>query len=172
MLTEKRGTYTRKVQDLPVFGKSTQLHITAYEYHCKNEACEVKSVAEDFSGFLDRYRRMTTRCLDFVILLALETSCEGASRVLGEMGIKISGDTAYLWNDAGKDRMLTCLYLMHAQGYITDAEYEKIENDLQTYTSVYRNGTTYVDEYSSKEAKHSVFESQRRGTLHDLRGMR
>lgn len=39
--------------------------------------------------------------------------------------IKISGDTAYLWNDAGKDRMLTCLYLMHDQGYITDAEYEK-----------------------------------------------
>lgn len=92
-LTEKRGTYTRKVQDLPVFGKSTQLHITAYEYHCKNEVCEVKSVAEDFSGFLDRYRRMTTRCLDLVILLALETSCEGAARVLGEMGIKISGDT-------------------------------------------------------------------------------
>jgi len=30
--------------------------------------------------------------------------------------------------------------------------YTKIENDLHTYTSVYRNGTTYVDEYYSEEA--------------------
>ena len=36
-----------------------------------------------------------------------------------------SGDTAYLWNDACKDRMETCLYLMNQQGYITDEEYEE-----------------------------------------------
>lgn len=92
-LTEKRGTYTRTVQDLPILGKNTILHINAYEYRCTNDNCNVKSSAEDFSGFLDRYRRMTTRCLDLIITLALETSCEGASRVLEEMGIKISGDT-------------------------------------------------------------------------------
>ena len=34
-------------------------------------------------------------------------------------------DTAYLWNDAAKDRIQTCLYLMHDQGYITDEEYEE-----------------------------------------------
>ena len=92
-LTQKRGTYTRTVQDLPILGKNTVLHLSAYEYRCTNENCEVKSAAEDFSGFLDRYRRMTTRCLDLIVTLALETSCEGASRVLQEMGIKISGDT-------------------------------------------------------------------------------
>lgn len=36
-----------------------------------------------------------------------------------------NGDTAYLWNDKCKDRMATCLYLMHEQGYITDEEYEE-----------------------------------------------
>ena len=92
-LTEKRGTYIRTVQDLPILGKNTVLHVNAYEYRCTNENCEVKSAAEDFYGFLDRYRRMTTRCLDFIITLALETSCEGAARVLKEMGIKTSGDT-------------------------------------------------------------------------------
>ena len=92
-LTEKRGTYTRTVQDLPILGKNTVLHVNAYEYRCTNVDCEVKSAAEDFSGFLDRYRRMTSRCLDFIITMALETSCEGASRVLGEMGIRTSGDT-------------------------------------------------------------------------------
>ncbi len=35
------------------------------------------------------------------------------------------GNTAYLWNDACKDRIATCLYLMHEQGYITDEEYEE-----------------------------------------------
>ena len=36
-----------------------------------------------------------------------------------------SGNTAYLWNDTCKDRIATCLYLMHDQGYITDKEYEE-----------------------------------------------
>jgi len=92
-LTEKRGTYTRTVQDLPILGKNTVLHVNAYEYRCTNKNCDVKSAAEDFQGFLDRYRRMTTRCLDLIITLALETSCEGASRVLKAMGIKTSGDS-------------------------------------------------------------------------------
>lgn len=36
-----------------------------------------------------------------------------------------TADTAYLWNDACKDRMRTCLYLMHEQGLISDEEYEE-----------------------------------------------
>ena len=36
-----------------------------------------------------------------------------------------TGNTAYLWNDTCKDRIATCLYLMHEQGYITDEEYEE-----------------------------------------------
>lgn len=36
-----------------------------------------------------------------------------------------NGDNAYLWNDKCKDRMATCLMLMHEQGYITDEEYEE-----------------------------------------------
>ena len=31
----------------------------------------------------------------------------------------------------------------------TDEEYEKIENDLHTYTALYRDGTVYEDEYSA-----------------------
>lgn len=42
--------------------------------------------------------------------------------------IRTSGDTAYLWNDAGRDRMLTCLYLMHDQEYISDKEYKEAKN--------------------------------------------
>ena len=39
--------------------------------------------------------------------------------------ISKNGDYAYLWNDACKGRMATCLALMHEQGYITDEEYEE-----------------------------------------------
>ena len=37
-------------------------------------------------------------------------------------------------------------------GKFTEEEYTKIEEDLHTYTTTYRNGTSYVDEYYSDEA--------------------
>lgn len=39
--------------------------------------------------------------------------------------ITVSGDRAYVWNDRAEGRMKNCLYLMHEQGYINDAEYEE-----------------------------------------------
>lgn len=42
--------------------------------------------------------------------------------------IKKSGDYAYVWNDAAKNRILTCLKLMHEQGYITDDEFEEAKS--------------------------------------------
>lgn len=87
------GTYNRKVQDLPVLGKSVQLEICSHEYECINDECEVTSVAETFDGFLNTYSRMTERCADFICTLALETSCEGCARICRTLGIKTSGDT-------------------------------------------------------------------------------
>jgi transposase len=48
---------------------------------------------ETFDGFFGFYKRLTGRLEDFVIALALNTSCEGASRVCQLLGINISGDT-------------------------------------------------------------------------------
>lgn len=67
--------------------------------------------------------------------------------------IKISGDTAYLWNDAGKDRMLTCLYLMHDQGYITDAQYEEaketsIKKIVKPNLDMMTSGSNYFADYA------------------------
>ena len=36
-----------------------------------------------------------------------------------------NGEYAYLWNDTAKNRMATCLMLMHEQGYISDEQYEE-----------------------------------------------
>ena len=61
-ITQKyHGTYTRKVQDLPILGKNVQLKICSHEYACLNDECEVVSIAETFDGFLNNYNRMTER---------------------------------------------------------------------------------------------------------------
>ena len=61
------GAYNRKVQDLPIFGKSVQLEICSHEYECVNDDCAVTSMAETFDGFLNTYSRMTERCADFIL---------------------------------------------------------------------------------------------------------
>jgi transposase len=87
------AVYKRTVQDLPIFMKQVVLTISAYEYRCLNNNCTVKSFVEDYAGFIGKSDRMTYRLENFIRLLALETSCEGAAMVCQQMGIKVSGDT-------------------------------------------------------------------------------
>lgn len=87
------GTYERKVQDLPILGKNVELQIKAYDYQCDEESCTVKSFAESFDKFLDNYSRKTERLSQFICTTALETSCEGCSRICKSLNIKISGDS-------------------------------------------------------------------------------
>lgn len=87
------GTYLRKVQDLPILGKTARLHITAHEYVCNNRSCSKVTFVEDFDGFLSYYGRMTERCADFVCMLAMENSCEGCARICCAINFK-SAETA------------------------------------------------------------------------------
>ena len=87
------GAHRRKVQDLPMLGKRVMLHITLHEFQCSNPNCSTSSVSENFHGFLNAYSRMTERLVDFILTVALETSCEASARILKTMKIKISGDT-------------------------------------------------------------------------------
>lgn len=48
---------------------------------------------ESFEGFLLPRSRLTERCRNFIVQLALETNCEGASRILKEIGIEYSGNS-------------------------------------------------------------------------------
>jgi transposase len=93
ILSEYHGTYTRKVQDLPILGKNVQLLINVREYQCRNDQCNVTTITESYDGFLGLYGRMTERLADFICTLALETSCEGCARICQAMNIKVSGDT-------------------------------------------------------------------------------
>lgn len=73
-----------------MIGKAVLLTVNVYEYQC--EECN-RPAAESFDGFLKPGSRLTERCEDFIARLALESSCEGASRVLKELGVAYSGDS-------------------------------------------------------------------------------
>lgn len=87
-----------------------------------------------------------------------------------------NGDYAYLWNDSCRSRMLTCLSLMHEQGYITDEEYEEAKaveikdivnpnidalNTVSNYFADYTIQTVIEDlteeGYSYEEASNMVY---------------
>jgi len=87
------STYQREIQDLPILGKETWLEITAYRYKCTNAKCECRVFAEELEGFAGWNRRKTARLEEFIVTLALQTSCEGCSQVCGQIGIKVSGDS-------------------------------------------------------------------------------
>ena len=89
-LSRRRASYNRKAQDLPMIGKAVLLTVNVYEYQC--EECH-RPTAESFDGFLKPGSRLTDRCEDFITQLALESSCEGASRILKELGVVYSGDS-------------------------------------------------------------------------------
>lgn len=93
-LREKyHGTYAGNVRAYPIFGKTVRLHVRAHEYSCMNGDCDASAFTESFNGFLDPYSRMTEHSTDFICSLALETSCEGCSRICRVLGMRISGDT-------------------------------------------------------------------------------
>lgn len=92
-LDKLHATHHRMVQDLPILGKHVFLDIKVHDFQCKNENCEIGAFSETFNRFLNHYSRMTERLVDFVTILALETSCEASARIMQAMNVKISGDT-------------------------------------------------------------------------------
>lgn len=91
--TVVRGTYTRKVQDLPIFGKTVWLNVVAREYACQNPECATRSVVETFDGLVALKKRMTLRCQKSILDIAQEASCEGCARLCKKLGYQVSGDT-------------------------------------------------------------------------------
>lgn len=91
--TKYHSTYKRKLQDLPILGKTTYVHLTAYQYECENPDCRQHIFCEELNDFTGYYKRMAGRLEEFIVTLALNTSCEGAARICRLIGIKISGDT-------------------------------------------------------------------------------
>jgi transposase len=89
---EYHSTYKRKIEDLPLLGSNVFIRVTAYRYYCGNPDCGQKVFAEELEGFAGWYRRKTSRLEDLIASIALNTNCEGCSRICKAMGVNISGD--------------------------------------------------------------------------------
>ena len=90
--SDYHATYERKIQSVPIDMKTTYLYIKAYKYKCLNDVCTRKVFMEKLA--LASPRSVRTSELDSVILcVSIFLSNEGASKVLGLMGIKVSDDT-------------------------------------------------------------------------------
>ena len=78
------------------------------------------------------------------------TQVEGTTLESGLI-IQDSSGNEYVWIEVPKLASVYPTAGISIQDF-TDEEYKKIENDLHTYASTYRNGTTATDTYSSEEA--------------------
>ena len=65
--------------------------------------------------------------------------------------IEDSKGNQYVWVEVPKTSTVYHTAGLKITNFTTD-EYNKIENDLHTYTNTYRSGTSYVDSYSSDAA--------------------
>lgn len=86
------STYKRTLQDLPIRGKSTYLHVTAYKYLCINSKCSRKVFAEDLT-FAKANKQRTDALNQLILSVSLFMSNEGASRILKHNGISVSADS-------------------------------------------------------------------------------
>lgn len=78
------------------------------------------------------------------------TQVEGTTLESGLI-IQDSSGNEYVWIEVPKLASVYPTAGISIQDF-TDEEYQKIENDLHTYASTYRNGTMATDTYSSEEA--------------------
>ena len=73
--------------------KACFLDIRVQDFQCQNDSWETGAFSETFHGFLNHYSRTTECLIDFITILALETSCEAYVRIMQAMNAKIRGDT-------------------------------------------------------------------------------
>jgi transposase len=86
------ATYERNIQIMPIGGQTSYANVTAYKYDCTNEACKVSVFTEDLPFVLPSQVR-SIELNHLILATSLFLSNEGASKVLGLIGVKVSNDT-------------------------------------------------------------------------------
>lgn len=89
---DKHATYHRTIQMVPIRLKTTYVDINAYKYNCDKPECSRKTFMEPLS-FASFYQTRSDELTSLILAVSLFLSNEGASNVLGLIGIKVSNDT-------------------------------------------------------------------------------
>jgi transposase len=85
--------YTRQVLDLPWCGLSVRLQLHTRRFFCDHPACERQIFTERLPGVVERYARRTERLNDWVTHVAFALGGEAGARLLGKLGVPLSGES-------------------------------------------------------------------------------
>lgn len=85
--------YIRKLNDLPIGGRSVQLAVRARRFYCDAVSCHRMTFAERFDGVVAPMARRTSRLDEIVFCLAIALGGRPAAALAGRFDIKISNDT-------------------------------------------------------------------------------
>lgn len=89
---EYHSTYVRKIQDTPIHNTETWIYVTAYEFTCQNEKCNVETFCE-ILPFARKNKVKTDMLVQFILSISIFLSSTSASLILSFLGVKASADT-------------------------------------------------------------------------------
>lgn len=87
--------YTRKIADLPVFGKTSLIFLRSRKFYCRQEECPFKVFTERFDHYFRPYRRKTDRLENKIRELGLLAGGRPAERICRLVSMT-SSDTTIL----------------------------------------------------------------------------
>ena len=93
MARRVHSRYLRKVADLPVAGRFTEIALLARRFICDESACPRRVFAERFGGAVGPRARRTTRLDEVVHCLAIALGGRPAAALSQRLQVKVSNDT-------------------------------------------------------------------------------
>lgn len=85
--------YTRKLNDLPVFGKSSRIFLRSRKFYCNSDECPFKVFAERFASHFKPYKRRTERLETKIRQLGLLAGGKPAEYICRTVSIPVSDST-------------------------------------------------------------------------------
>jgi transposase len=73
----------RNIRDLPILDKGVLITIKSRKFFCENEGCRTRVFTESMDKFIGIRWKWTHRCEEFIVAVAMNTSCEAASKICG-----------------------------------------------------------------------------------------
>lgn len=85
--------YQRKVQDLPISGKTVRLYISIRKFFCQQTSCPRKVFAERFGSCLRPWQRRLERSGGQIQAIGLKCGSKPGARVCEVIGLPVSAST-------------------------------------------------------------------------------
>jgi transposase len=85
--------YTRKLDDLPMFGKISRIFLRSRKFYCRCEECPLKIFTERFESHFKPYKRRTERLEIKIRQLGLFAGGKPAERICGMVSMPVSDTT-------------------------------------------------------------------------------